>query len=93
MRRESAPDDWCCLGLKGAYEDRGERGIAVHFEKVEQGSFAFILEARAVSEEDETNNPPLNTEFPVAITTTVYIHNCPWCGISLKNFYQPSRFG
>jgi len=82
--------DWCCAGLKYAFENRNERGIYVFAELPHEllgVGASFWMGMRSI---DVGCEPPkiVPSDFPISIETWYPITFCPWCGCRLASFYR-----
>lgn len=84
--------DWCCLGLKRAFEYRNESGIYVFAELPHEllgHGASFWMGMRSI----DVGDPPIklvpsNDPGLICIETTLPIKFCPWCGCRLARFYR-----
>src|SRR5262245_61429940 len=77
---------WCCSPFEGAFENAGERGLAVVVGARDADEPAsFYLQGRAV---DQNVTPDFHTPFPLALVSEVGITFCPWCGVRLEKYYR-----
>ncbi len=75
---------WCCLAFKGCYERASERGLAVIVGRDLKDQPQFILQHRAVEEENESS---VSSKSLLSLVTDNQIHYCPWCGRQLVSWY------
>ncbi len=81
---------FCCPGFEYWCGEAGQRGFGI-FAVVQDGSEPdFILQQRAV---DLGAEIPSFAPAPLTLIAELYIHNCPWCGVSLKEFYRKTAKG
>lgn len=76
---------WCCIGFENMWERVGKRGAAILIDASDQASMpGFFVQFRAV---DTGIEPKLPDDAPVSVVTEIGIAFCPWCGVSLREFY------
>ena len=79
---------WCCIGFENMLRQAGKRGVAVIVDATRRsGRPEFFLQMRAVDAGAVAQFPD---DIPVSLVTEVGIQFCPWCGVSLAEFYAVS---
>jgi len=91
MRLWFSHRQWCCDGLKRAFEYRNRRGIYVYAEPPHQRLSVGVTFWMGMRSIDVDGSPPefAPTENPTPITVETWyrILFCPWCGCRLERFY------
>jgi hypothetical protein len=78
---------YCCSLLKDAVHSKGRAGLAILPGRDPRFGLVFVLEFRAVSEQDD--GQPLNSgDVKVYRRLQQAIRFCPWCGKNLSEFYK-----
>jgi hypothetical protein len=75
---------YCCVQFEGWSQTAGQRGIGLFSYLDESGVRRFILQHRATDPETSLGN----TNTPVDLVSDMHILFCPWCGVSLSQFYR-----
>ena len=79
---------YCCPGYKGNLDEAGKRGFAVFVEDIGSKPM-FLMQWRAIDKGD-ANAVVLNAPVPVSLVVDIGMRYCPWCGVSLADFYSKS---
>jgi len=74
---------WCCAAFQDNYEAAGQRGFAVFVHKGDYPGAQFLIQSRAVAQEDQSRLKIASEDVPVALVTQTGMGFCPWCGTSL----------
>jgi hypothetical protein len=74
---------FCCRGIEELYENSGLREFGVFTARYPDG-YVFVLQHRAL---DPDALPPF-TESPMSAVSELLLNFCPWCGVSLQQFYR-----
>ena len=88
----------CCAGFQGNYECAGQRGFAVLVHNDDYPGAQFLIQSRAVAQEDQSRHKIESKDVPVALVTQTGMGFCPWSGTNLKRAityltHQCSVFG
>ena len=77
---------WCCKVFRSTYDAAGSRGITVQLCRSDDGIARAELQFSAIDSENKGRLPSI--PFPVAVSTSVFIAYCPWCGVSIETYYR-----
>jgi len=75
---------WCCMGFEGNFQTAGARGFGVFVSKRSGSEPEFILQHRSL----DPGAPTPNFEYPISLVSDVRMRFCPWCGVSLRDWYR-----
>ena len=74
---------FCCEAFERLHQNAGLREFAVFTARYPDGS-VFVLQHRAL---DPDALPPF-TESPMSSVSELLLNYCPWCGVTLQQFYR-----
>lgn len=74
---------FCCEAFQRLHENAGLREFAVFTAQYADGS-VFVLQHRAL---DPDALPPF-TASPMSSVSELLLNYCPWCGVTLQQFYR-----
>ena len=74
---------FCCRAFEHLHGIAGTRGFGV-FSEVSEIPAMFIIQHRAL---DSDGTPPPSCPSPPSLVSDLVIQFCPWCGVSLADFY------
>ena len=78
---------YCCSAFEGHLDEAGKSGFAVFGEDVGDKCL-FLLQWRSVDKESDLT--AIRSPHPVALIGDMGLRYCPWCGVSLADFYSKS---
>jgi hypothetical protein len=79
---------WCCIGFENMLGQAGRRGPAILVDASrEHEPPRFFVQFRAVAQGTNAHFPD---DVPISLVTEIGIKFCPWCGMSLAQFYAAS---
>jgi hypothetical protein len=76
--------EWCCMGFSGNVQMAGNRGFSIIVNVPDDAEPEFVIQHRALDLEAEL---PFVSDIPISVVTDIRIKYCPWCGVSLLEFY------
>jgi hypothetical protein len=79
---------YCCPGFECAVDNAGKRGPAVFVEDI--GSKPLFLMQWRFADKEVADSIVINSPHAVSLIEDVGLRYCPWCGVSLKDFYSKS---
>jgi hypothetical protein len=83
---------WCCDGLKHMFEQRNDRTIYFYAEPPLSNSDkgTYWIGMRSMNKDDIDKLKLLNmpNSIPITLNTRIPISYCPWCGLSLRKYYN-----
>jgi hypothetical protein len=82
LNRLRGRDEWCCFGLRAAYENARERGFAIIVGLCPDGEPRFLMQCCSGHE-----GPLPKTDMPPSVVTQAVVSHCPWCGVNLGKRY------
>lgn len=77
---------FCCAQFEGRFKDAGLRGTGILCYCSDGGILHFVIQHRALN----LNVPVPHSDTPLSFLSEDHILYCPWCGVSLRDFYRDS---
>lgn len=78
---------FCCSQFEGWFQEAGLRGVGIYCYRAEDKTIQFVMQYRAF----DPNAPVPHLDSPMSFVCDMHILRCPWCGVSLHDFYQNTQ--